>query len=107
MNLLAPVRRWGRGWPVTLPLYDGRECPLCKATVCGKDSRIAHKEWHEQREEYDQMMIAALHAIADKTGLKVQVRALDETTRNGAGDPYETIRIHDDDDDDGEDYDDE
>jgi hypothetical protein len=77
---------------VTLPLYDGRECPLCRATVCGKASRKAHKEWHEQREEYDHQVTAAIQSIAQRAGLTVQMRTWEEAG-SGAGDPYETVRV--------------
>lgn len=41
--------RFRRGdWDIKLPLYDGRECPECRAVVCGPRARKAHEAWHRK-----------------------------------------------------------
>jgi hypothetical protein len=39
------------GWPVIIPLYDARECPECRALVCGRGPQREHERWHRDLHE--------------------------------------------------------
>jgi len=62
-----PVLRFNR-WPVVLPLHDGRACPDCGAVVIGRGPRIAHRNWHVQRTEFDTQLFEAVRVMAEYGG---------------------------------------
>lgn len=64
------VRRWG-DWKTVLPLYDGRECPDCRAVVVGRDARRDHKTWHLERTEFDSRVLVALRKLVVAAGLNL------------------------------------
>jgi Ubiquitin-Binding Zinc Finger len=69
-RLFAPPQRW-RDWKTVLPLYDGRQCPDCAATVIGRHARQEHRDWHVARTEYDSELAQALAVIGRHAGVKV------------------------------------
>lgn len=78
MSLLVPVLRRHRKWATVLPLYDGRECPLCHAVVCGRPARREHGRWHERQDHRDEMTYEAIRVLCDRLGLQFEAVSADD-----------------------------
>jgi len=47
--MLGPgMRLFKFGWVLVIPIYDGRECPECRALVCGRKPQQQHERWHRE-----------------------------------------------------------
>lgn len=77
IQVIAELRRYSR-WRNVLPLHDGRECPRCRAIVCGRDSWPAHRDWHDRMDADAELVRTAIRKLCAKTGLTVGERPLDE-----------------------------
>jgi hypothetical protein len=62
--------RW-REWYLSIPVYDGRNCPECGALCVGKGPRKDHQAWHTARTEFDTLILDAVRQLADRLGLNV------------------------------------
>ena len=62
------VDRW-LDWHLSIPIYDGRDCPECGALIIGPKRRKAHQEWHMKRTEFDTATVAGLRKLTLKAGL--------------------------------------
>ena len=65
------VERW-LDWHLSIPLYDGRDCPECGALAVGKAARKAHQEWHTARTDWDSHIREAIRRLASELGLSVR-----------------------------------
>lgn len=87
MRSFVPFARH-RPWKLTMPVYDGRECPDCGACVLGSRARKHHQAWHNQRTDYDSQILAAVKQLARRAGLNV-VEAAHEDAPDGLYDDYD------------------
>jgi hypothetical protein len=62
--------RW-REWYLSIPVYDGRNCPECGALCVGSGPRKDHQAWHTLRTEFDSQLLEAVRQLADHQGLNV------------------------------------
>jgi hypothetical protein len=69
--------RW-REWYLSIPVYDGRNCPECGALCVGKGPRKDHQAWHTARTEFDSQLLDAVRVYADELGLNVVEPRSDE-----------------------------
>jgi hypothetical protein len=60
--------RW-RDWYLSIPVYDGRNCPECGALCIGRGPRKDHQQWHMQRTQFDSLTRDALHRLVRAVGL--------------------------------------
>jgi hypothetical protein len=70
VRALIRADRW-QEWHLSVPIYDGRNCPECGALCVGKEARKAHQAWHMRRTEFDTYMLDAMRIVCDRLGLKV------------------------------------
>lgn len=63
--------RW-LDWHLSIPIYDGRDCPECGALIIGPKRRKAHQEWHTARTEWDSHIREAIRRLASELGLNVR-----------------------------------
>jgi hypothetical protein len=62
--------RW-REWYLSIPIYDGRNCPECGALCVGSGPRRDHQGWHTARTEFDTHLLEAVRQLAERLGLNV------------------------------------
>jgi hypothetical protein len=70
VRALIRADRW-REWPLTVPIYDGRQCPECGALCVGKSARKDHQDWHMRRTDFDTQVLDAVRQLASRAGLNV------------------------------------
>jgi hypothetical protein len=68
VRALIRADRW-LDWELTVPIYDGRQCPECGALCVGKQARRAHQQWHMRRTEFDSLTRDALRRLVVAAGL--------------------------------------
>jgi hypothetical protein len=68
VRALIRVDRW-QEWHLSVPIYDGRDCPECGALCIGKNARRVHQQWHMRRTEFDSVTRDALRRLVVAAGL--------------------------------------
>lgn len=66
-----PFRHHLSKWPIVMPLYDGRQCPMCSAVVLGWRAQQLHEGEHNARAEWEEWAVATIYALAEKAGLEL------------------------------------
>ena len=77
VRALIRADRW-RDWYLSIPVYDGRNCPECGSLCVGSGPRKDHQRWHTLRTEFDSQLLEAVRQIADRLGLNVVEPRSDE-----------------------------
>lgn len=61
-------------WPIVMPLYDGRQCPMCSAIVLGWKAQELHENEHNARAEWEDWAVETIYELCARAGVELKPR---------------------------------